>query len=319
VFHFRRIVELTAVPSRLVVHVSADNRYILHVNGRRVGAGPARGDVWHWPFESYDLAPFLHTGRNIVAANVWNFGTLSPMAQMSRRTGFLLQEDDGSGVLNTNKSGQAQIERAHAPNGESLLPLRSRRFYYAAGPGERRDGRAYDWQWDTLDSPADRWVAATEVIRAHPRSIREGPGWMMTPEGWLLVPSQLPPMEHRPDRAGAIVRATDAEGARDRAAVPFTAAPHTHTRLLFDRGEIINAYPALVISGAGTRRFASRTPRRCTTPKARKAIATRSRGRTSRACTTSSSPTAARGASSSRSGSARGASSRSSSGRPTNQ
>ena len=42
VFHFRRRLKLAARPGRFVVHVSADNRYLLHVNGRRVGAGPAR-------------------------------------------------------------------------------------------------------------------------------------------------------------------------------------------------------------------------------------------------------------------------------------
>ena len=63
VFHFRKAIRLEAVPAHFVVHVSADNRYLLHVNGRRVGTGPARSDVLHWAYETYDLAPYLEAGR----------------------------------------------------------------------------------------------------------------------------------------------------------------------------------------------------------------------------------------------------------------
>src|ERR1700723_1151253 len=41
VLHFRRSLDLTSVPTRYVVRLSADNRFILFVNGRRVGEGPA--------------------------------------------------------------------------------------------------------------------------------------------------------------------------------------------------------------------------------------------------------------------------------------
>src|SRR5262245_6169076 len=117
VFHFRRALRLAAPPERFVVHVSADNRYLLHVNGRRVGGGPARSDVLHWAFESYDIAPFLRAGENRVAATVWNFGTLSPMAQMSRRTGFLLQGDDeAASALDTSRAWEAAYDPGHVPN-----------------------------------------------------------------------------------------------------------------------------------------------------------------------------------------------------------
>jgi len=41
--HFRRTFELAAVPVSFPVQVTAENRYELFVNGRRVAAGPARG------------------------------------------------------------------------------------------------------------------------------------------------------------------------------------------------------------------------------------------------------------------------------------
>src|SRR5690348_227868 len=59
VLHFRRTLDLPSVPASYPVRVSADNRFILWVNGGRVGDGPARADLPHWRYERFDLAPFL--------------------------------------------------------------------------------------------------------------------------------------------------------------------------------------------------------------------------------------------------------------------
>jgi alpha-L-rhamnosidase len=93
VFHFRRVFELNAKPSRFVVHVSADNCYRLFVNGEQVSSGPQRSDLMHWRYETVDVSPQLRTGRNVVAALVWNWGADKPVAQFSRQTAFLLQGD----------------------------------------------------------------------------------------------------------------------------------------------------------------------------------------------------------------------------------
>src|SRR5215472_13946386 len=66
VLHFRRSLTLPSVPSRYVVRVSADNRFILYVNGKRAGDGPARGDLAHWRYERFDLASMLQPGENLI-------------------------------------------------------------------------------------------------------------------------------------------------------------------------------------------------------------------------------------------------------------
>ena len=81
VLHFRRSLELVAVPTSYPVRASADNRFILYVNGRRVGDGPARGDLSHWRYERFDLAPLLHAGSNLITATVWNWGIFAPVAR----------------------------------------------------------------------------------------------------------------------------------------------------------------------------------------------------------------------------------------------
>ncbi len=63
VFKFRKIITLSEKPSTFVIHVSADNRYKLFVNGTHVSQGPARGDLYFWNFESVDIASHLNEGR----------------------------------------------------------------------------------------------------------------------------------------------------------------------------------------------------------------------------------------------------------------
>src|SRR5437868_2622905 len=90
VLYFRKRVELANPPRRFVVNVSADNRFVLYVNGQRVGSGPARSDLEHWRYETFDIGPLLKAGDNVFAAVVWNFGARSALAQISDRTAFLL-------------------------------------------------------------------------------------------------------------------------------------------------------------------------------------------------------------------------------------
>ena len=72
VLHFRRPVTLPGKPRAYKVRVTADNRFILFVNGKRVATGPSTGDIDHWREESIDLAPYMQRGVNVIAATVWN-------------------------------------------------------------------------------------------------------------------------------------------------------------------------------------------------------------------------------------------------------
>jgi len=259
VFRFRKVVELSGTPERFVVHVSGDNRFVLFVNGRRVGAGPARGDLFHWRFESFDLAPFLLPGRNLVAAVVWNFGTESPVAQVSLRTGLVVQGDGpAEATLNTDASWECAAEPGHRPWPEGLRALREdARQYVVVGPGEQLDAARYDWSWAEVPGPDEtfgaetrRWRPAVPYAVPSPRSIREGPGYALSPEGRLLVPDPLPPMEYRPVPAGVVVRSSGAEIAEGfPASAAATVPPRTAASILLDRRTLVAAYPELAFSG----------------------------------------------------------------------
>ena len=117
VYHFRKSFDLEVVPSRFIVHVSADNRYKLYVNGKLVSLGPARGDIYNWSFETVDLAPYLRKGKNTLASVVWNYAERKPVAQISYdQTGFILQGNTGDeAVVNTDTTWVCLRNKAYAP------------------------------------------------------------------------------------------------------------------------------------------------------------------------------------------------------------
>ena len=248
VYHFRKHVQLGWPTEHFVVHVSADNRFVLFVNGKRIGEGPARGDLDHWRYETFDLGPSLRVGDNTIAATVWNYGALAPTAQMSDQTGFLVQ---GGGPLesaaNTDETWEVKEEK-----GQGFLAISSSDLpnYYAASPGEFLDGSRYDWDWQTS---AAGWVRAMTVGTGEPGRYPKA-----TPIGtgsgvnrWLLVEDKLPPMAHREIPTGKVVRT---EGMPAVASLPATVPAHADVRILLDRGTMATAYPELVLSnGKGAR------------------------------------------------------------------
>jgi len=258
VLHFRRVLSLPSVPASYLVRVSADNRFILYVNGQRVGDGPARDDLAHWRYERFDLAPLLHAGQNTVTATVWNWGIFAPIAQMSDRTAFLLEsEATGTAGISTPEGWQVEAEPGHTALDRSSVNLRA---YFAAGPGEQIDAAHYDWDWQSEQAAGANWVAVGTPTRdaMDADNSRAHSGSKTGNNAWDLVPDELPPMEYSQTDAVAVVRVDSAEGVKhfshaDEAPSPEIAgtkvAAHSHTHLMLDRQTLTTAYPKLIVSG----------------------------------------------------------------------
>jgi hypothetical protein len=249
VLHFRKVIHLASRPAQFKVLVSADNRFVLYVNGQRAGEGPARGDFLHWRYETFDLAPLLRDGENVIAATVWQFGVYAPLAQISDRAAFLLQGDTSTeAVADTNSSWQVEQESGQLPQ----RPLPQGMWeYWAAGPGERLDGSLYDWDWKGGgDSAASHWVSAAPAIREsiYPSGSTPAARTEDTGQRWLLEPDALPPMEYTEVPTGKVVR-TDLEAAQEFPGAPVTVPPNSDITILVDEGVVLTAYPELTVSG----------------------------------------------------------------------
>lgn len=57
-----------------LLHITADSRYRLHLNGRWLGDGPARSFPHLQQFDTYDVTAFLHPAGNVLAVTVNHYG-----------------------------------------------------------------------------------------------------------------------------------------------------------------------------------------------------------------------------------------------------
>ena len=238
---FRKTLNLESVPQKFEVRVTADNRYKLYVNETLVSLGPALGDIEHWNYATLDLAPYLKQDDNIIAALVWNEGSLRPVSQFSFRTGFMLQgTSDETKKLNTNDSWKCIEDESYTPIPQQV------RGYYAAGAGDKIDMNLAVKGWTALNFNDSNWHAAKSVFE---RSTR-GMGFN-TRGGWTLQASVIPQMEMTYQR---LVTTRKAEGVSVPANFPaekaaFNIPANTTAKILLDQNVYTNAYPTLIFSG----------------------------------------------------------------------
>jgi len=259
VFHARRMLDLAAKPARFVVHVSADNRYRLYVNGVQVSSGPQRSEAAHWRYETIDLAPHLAAGSNVIAAVVWNWGPHHPVAQHSVRTAFLMQADSpNEATANTGPGWKLLRDSAYD---EVRVSNDDVRAYYAAAQGERVDGSRYPWGWERRAFDDSRWYTIPAMPRAgggepavvgevHLRAI-PGRGGYGDATGWQLEPRDIPAMEETPIRFAAVREATGVpqSDAFIRGTGDLVVPANARASLVLDHGRTTNAYTVLETSG----------------------------------------------------------------------
>jgi alpha-L-rhamnosidase len=245
VYHFRRTFDLTEAPARFVVHVSGDNRYELYVNGTLVSWGPARADLYHWRYETVDVASQLHAGRNSFAAVVWNDGPGRAVAQVSNQTGFLLQADNAASI-DSNAEWKCLRDEAYSAQPPAPGDVTE---YYVAPPNERVDARRYPWGWQDTGYNDSGWPNARVLSAAAPRDAQDAPN------RWMLVPRPIPLEERTPQR---IPKVRLAEGVNTPAGFPqgpaaLTIPEHQHVRLLLDQTYLTTAWPEITVSsGSGS-------------------------------------------------------------------
>ena len=238
VYHFRKTFKLNTLPESFVVHVSADNRYKLYINGHQIALGPTRGDIYNWNFETVDLAPYLKK-ENVLAAVVWNFAEHSPIAQISfKQTEFILQGNTTSEeIVNTNATWVCTKSKAYSP---WVKPVAG---YYAAGACESFDANNYLWEWQQPEYDDSSWENARSGLQGSTKGRIDYPGR-------LLVPSPIPPMEMRTERLKTI-RAASGISCTDsflEGKSPVTIPANSRVEILLDQQLLTTGYLSLMLS-----------------------------------------------------------------------
>lgn len=236
VYHFRKTLSLTEKPQQYVIHVSADNRYKLFVNGQLASLGPARSDIKNWNFETVDIAPYLKAGDNQIAAVVWNFADDKPVAQMTGGSAiFIVQGNtDAEKGINTDRSWKAVKNTAYSAIPVGYMDVMG---YYAAGSTEKIDASKYPWGWEQAGFDDSNWKNAKGTMPGAPKGMADD-------TSLPLIPSPIPQLERTPMRL-ATVRIAEGVKVPDgflKQPVSVTIPANTQAKLLLDNEVLTTGY-----------------------------------------------------------------------------
>ena len=263
---FRREVVLPdADLAAALVHVSGDSRYLLYCNGVLVGRGPAKGDIIHHFYDTYDLRPYLRAGSNVIAALVLDMSRVAhrpallgaPCSVMTYAGGFLLEGDvtaAGGAIIQRLDTGEpgwrVMVDRAHRFQNDGT------RFEGYHGYFEHRVDRELPSGWNTVGLDASEWPEAATLYRAERLEERRDPA---SPYG--LVERLIPAMAEsgaQPFTAVFHPGGAAAGEAWDRwvaEATPLTLPARTQVNVILDAGQLTTAFPRLVVQGGASARI----------------------------------------------------------------
>ena len=252
-----------------VFDISADERFILLLDGAIVARGPNRASVENWQYQSYraELSP----GPHLFEAVCWTIGPHAPLAQLSWKGGFIFCADgDCANALTTGSPSSAW--EVGLVNGLSTAPATPGSGAWGAGGTFVETGNG---PLSGIPSEFVEPAIVRKPISAEPGSRNYG----SRQPGWMLFPTQIPDQLERPIAPGSFravnlatgqtppssdcsvpqpffYSAADAESplvtAFDslvRDSTPLTVPPHSRLHALWDLGDYYSAYPVLSTSG----------------------------------------------------------------------
>jgi alpha-L-rhamnosidase len=169
---FRRDLELGAAADEAWLHLFADSRYLVFVNGAVVASGPARFYPEHPEYDSVNLQPWLVAGHNTLAVQVLSFGTAS--FQLRRAPGAFT-------AWGSVRAGDEAVDLATPGNWKCVRDLgydsSAPRMSFAMPPIEVYDARSTGVDFLGGDPSAAGWAPPTPIAarsawgELRPRSI----------------------------------------------------------------------------------------------------------------------------------------------------
>jgi len=251
---FRKSFDLPAKPDKFVVHVSADNHYRLFVNGKYITRGPARGDISHWFFETLDLAEYLQAGKNVIAAEVVNWGPKRSFSYFSQMTSFIMQgESDAEKMVNTS-GGSWKCLQNQAFNAKMVNWMTDRSTIdfglYVGNPTDSIVGANYPWDWETRDYNDSDWLPAKWCDVAGGRDSQHA-GGILYSGGKLLIPRRVGLLKEEKAPFASIRRSSGMEATDNfiKGTGSLTIPANIKVTILIDNAVETMGYPELLVSG----------------------------------------------------------------------
>lgn len=246
---FRKSFTSDGSPCR--IHLSADERFVLRLDGKQIARGPHRGTVHRWLYQTYDLT--LDAGEHRLDVVVSRTGDNAPLAQLSWHEfgGFILKAEGSYDAQLTTGKAPWKMARLHSPEWK--------RIAFGTGQSMNMTGTS-----PYFAEPPQSDFIAPKVVRT-PITVNK---YGARKNGWMLFPSPLPDQMEATCRPGVIraavstvqdnytFQAADASHAACaewtqllRGNKPVTIPANTKLTVLWDLQDYYCAYPELRLSG----------------------------------------------------------------------
>jgi hypothetical protein len=150
---FRKSFELPQAPASAALHLFADSRYLLWVNGRHVLRGPSRFHPKRPEYDTLDLAPHLRAGRNVIVVLVHHYAGATSGRIIRHQPGLTaLLESDGREILRSGPDWKscAETEYQPSPGAWSSIP-------------DVIDGRKRPGDWTAPDFDDSAWQGSIAI------------------------------------------------------------------------------------------------------------------------------------------------------------
>ena len=250
---FRKTFDLQQQPDSFIIHVSADNHYRLFINGKYLLRGPARGDAEHWFYETVDIAGHLQPGKNVLAAEVVNWGPGRAPSFISQQTSFLLQGDSASEELADTHAGSWKcfLNTAFYPQPEEGIAdsYTHLQRLYTGNPPDSIRGDQYPWGWETPGYDDGHWTPAGFAGRAAGRNTVFAAD--AVPSGQkLLVPRQTPILKETPmpfNNVRSTIGLTEGNSYIDDMG-SLVVPPNDYVIILIDQSHLTMGYPEMIVT-----------------------------------------------------------------------
>ncbi len=238
---FRRRFALEG-PATIRIHVSADQRYVLFLDGVQLGRGPERSDGDHWMYESYELE--LPAGEHLLLARTWWLAESEPAAyaQISFRHGFFLMAEGPHGPLLDTAVTEWECQKL---GGWAFVPPQMTNGFQVTGA--KAHVKASEVNWPAMDGGGDGWLPAAGVAKAAVASL----AWEASP-WWVLRPALLGPMLETERHVGVARHVEDVPSSNTRP-IAINAANHLSAEA-DGWNRLLNGEAALTIPANARRR-----------------------------------------------------------------
>lgn len=142
-----------------VLNITADSRYVVYINGKRVGFGPVRSWPFEYSYDTYYIKDYLVPGKNVIAVLVTHFG-VSTFQYIEGRGGLIAQLDfyKNDGIIESIITDKTWKNKEN-----SSFKRASVRISCQQGWAEIFDANEFSPNWVYIDFDDSDWNDSIEI------------------------------------------------------------------------------------------------------------------------------------------------------------